>query len=91
MEQDKELNDAIEKGRGMGKVTLRRLQWDRAQAGSDTMLIWLGKQLLGQRDNTAVVMTGSDGGPIQSATATVAITDPIEAARAYQRIMGEDK
>src|SRR5580700_2692665 len=48
---DPAIEDAIEKGRGTGRATLRRLQWDKAQQGSDTMLIWLGKQVLGQRDN----------------------------------------
>ena len=41
---------AIDEARESGKATLRRLQWQRATAGSDTMCIWLGKQLLGQRD-----------------------------------------
>ena len=46
---DPAIEDAIEKGRETGRATFRRLQWDRAQQGSDTMLIWLGKQMLGQR------------------------------------------
>ena len=33
-----------------GKASLRRLQWRSAQEGSIPMQIWLGKQLLGQRD-----------------------------------------
>ena len=33
-----------------GRATLRRLQWQRANGGADTMLIWLGKQMLGQKD-----------------------------------------
>jgi hypothetical protein len=45
-----EIRDIIERGRAAGKATLRRLQWQRANNGSDTMLIWLGKQLLGQKD-----------------------------------------
>jgi hypothetical protein len=91
MKEDPELNAAIQKGRDMGRVTLRRFQWKRAEDGSDTMLIWLGKQLLGQRDNVTLAHAGADGtGPVQSVTATVPITDPIEAARAYQRIMAED-
>jgi len=41
----------IEKGRESGKMSLRRAQFKRAvDAGSDTMLIWLGKQYLGQRE-----------------------------------------
>jgi hypothetical protein len=55
------------------------------------MLIWLGKQMLGQRDNAAVAVavSGPKGGPVQSESVTVLPTDPIEAARVYQRIMGE--
>jgi hypothetical protein len=57
-----EIKAAITEGREQGKTTLRRLQWQRAQTGSDTMLIWLGKQVLGQKDKTEI--TGEDGGPI---------------------------
>lgn len=41
---------AIEKGRETGRMSLRGKQFERAMKGSDVMLIWLGKQLLGQRD-----------------------------------------
>jgi hypothetical protein len=40
----------IDKGRAKGKQTLRRIQWDAAQKGNVVMMIWLGKQLLGQSD-----------------------------------------
>lgn len=40
----------IEKGRDTGKMSLRRLQWEGAQKGNTALLIWLGKQLLGQKD-----------------------------------------
>lgn len=33
------------------KPTLRRLQWNAAESGNVSMLIWLGKQYLGQADN----------------------------------------
>lgn len=42
--------EAIEAGRLRGKSSLRRAQWAAAKEGNPTMLIWLGKQLLGQRD-----------------------------------------
>lgn len=35
---------------GKGKIALRMAQWERAHAGSDGMLVWLGKQWLGQMD-----------------------------------------
>jgi hypothetical protein len=54
MESDEALKAAMEKGRGSGRATLRRLQWQKASAGSDTMLIWLGKQMLGQKDHATV-------------------------------------
>jgi hypothetical protein len=34
----------------MCKASLRRIQWKLAEAGNATMCVWLGKQLLGQRD-----------------------------------------
>jgi len=34
--------------RGTGKISLRRKQWEVAMTGDKTMLIWLGKQYLGQ-------------------------------------------
>ena len=40
--------EAWETGLASGRASLRRRQWRK---NSDTMLIWLGKQLLGQRDN----------------------------------------
>jgi hypothetical protein len=50
---------AIRKGREVCKRRLRRWQLKRAKAGSDTMLIWLGKQMLKQTDkvNNDVTVT----------------------------------
>ena len=48
--RDKKLRDALDKGRARGRGSLRRAQWKGAQAGNPTMLIWMGKQYLGQRD-----------------------------------------
>lgn len=60
--------DFFENHSAEGKVSLRRLQWQSAQgargvAPSIAMQIWLGKQVLGQRDRNAV--TGDDGGPVK--------------------------
>ena len=41
----------ISKGKERGKSKLRRLQWESATKGNVTMQIWLGKQLLAQRDH----------------------------------------
>lgn len=53
---------AFEKGRADGKISLRRAQYQEALKGSPSMLIWLGKQLLGQKERFE--HTGSNGGPI---------------------------
>ncbi len=50
--RDKELVGSLEKGRKGGKMSLRRMQWKSAEGGNVTAQIWLGKQLLGQKDKT---------------------------------------
>lgn len=40
----------IKQGRDQGKMSLRRLQWEAAKKGNTAILIWLGKQYLGQKD-----------------------------------------
>ena len=47
------------KGMEEGRMSLRRLQWKKANEGNVTMLIWLGKQYLGQSDKQE--LTGKDG------------------------------
>lgn len=46
--------DIIKKGKDEGKTSLRRKQWQLAEGGDRVMLIWLGKQLLGQTDHQVV-------------------------------------
>ncbi len=41
---------AIDRGRAKGRISVRREQFKLLQKGNATMGIWLGKQLLGQRD-----------------------------------------
>ena len=43
-------------------------------------------------DKAEVAMTGANGGPVQTVSATVEISanDPIEAARVYQKLMSGD-
>ena len=42
------------KGQDEGKMSLRHMQWQKAKAGHPGMLIWLGKQYLGQADKQEV-------------------------------------
>ena len=43
--------DLMAEGKARGRVKLRRAQYEKALEGNPTMLIWLGKQMLGQTDN----------------------------------------
>ena len=40
----------IKKGREMGRISLRRAQFEKALSGNVVMQIWLGKQHLDQKD-----------------------------------------
>lgn len=55
--------DVIKKGKAKGRASLRRLQYESAQKGNTGMLVWLGKQLLNQRDQPeqAQVQVSVDG------------------------------
>lgn len=48
----------LRKGKEKGRTKLRRLQWQSAEKGNVAMLIWLGKQMLGQTDQIKQVVTG---------------------------------
>lgn len=69
---DRRFADVLAKGREDGKRKLRRIQWKLAERGNATMCIWLGKQLLGQKDRQEHEHTGKDGGPITVRWGTVA-------------------
>lgn len=43
-----------------GKVALRRAQFQSATKGNSSLLIWLGKQYLGQKDNPDDVNAGEN-------------------------------
>jgi len=81
MQDDPEFAAAVEMARGQGRATLRRYQWHRAANGSDTMLIWLGKNMLGQVDRQEI--TGADGGPM---TWVVRAPSPVESADEWLRL-----
>ena len=62
--ENEELRDIIDKGREEGKASLRRMQWKAALGGNTTMMIWLGKNTLGQTDKQQVEHSGKGGGPL---------------------------
>ena len=47
-------SDLIAKGRSETKQALRRAQLKNALEGNTTMQIWLGKNILGQKDGTSL-------------------------------------
>lgn len=49
----------MDRGYAKGRVSLRRRQMEAADRGNPAMLIWLGKQLLGQREQIDTMLTGS--------------------------------
>lgn len=46
----KTFSQVFKEKKGVGKVSLRRSQYQLALKGNASMLIWLGKQYLGQRE-----------------------------------------
>ena len=50
----KSYSQFMTKGKDEGKIRLRKLQWNAAEKGNVTMLIWLGKQVLGQAEKQEV-------------------------------------
>ena len=60
---DRRFDALIKSGKHQGRISLRRAQWKAALAGDRTMLVWLGKNELGQTDKHE--LGGTDGGPIR--------------------------
>lgn len=50
--------DYIAQKKEGGKASLRRNQWKLAESGNATMLIWLGKNILGQADKAEISGSG---------------------------------
>ena len=51
--------EVYEEKRSHGKESLRRKQWHAAENGNITMMIWLGKQWLGQTDTQKIEHSGA--------------------------------
>lgn len=50
---DRRFAEELKKGRANLKMSLRQWQLDAARNGNASLLIWLGKQMLEQRDETS--------------------------------------
>ena len=57
----KSYSEYLTKGRAEMKLRLRQLQWKSAEKLNAVMLIWLGKQILGQSD----IPIGEDSQPLE--------------------------
>lgn len=60
----KDFFEVYQEKKGTGKISLRRKQWQVALGGNITMLIWLGKQYLNQKDTNRTELAGVDGLPL---------------------------
>jgi hypothetical protein len=54
-----EFAEVMQRGRAKGRISVRRAQMKLLENGNGTMGVWLGKQMLGQRDAGAAAHTGS--------------------------------
>jgi hypothetical protein len=57
--------EAMSRGRARGRISIRRQQLKILESGNSAMAIWLGKQLLNQRDPSPTERNGPDGDPAQ--------------------------
>jgi hypothetical protein len=60
-----EFSEVMARGRAKGRISVRRAQMKLLESGNATMGVWLGKQLLGQRDVTPIELSGVDGKSLQ--------------------------
>jgi hypothetical protein len=63
--KDPEIAKVMKRGRAKGRISVRRAQMKLLEAGNGTMGVWLGKQLLGQRDVFPMEVSGPNGQPLQ--------------------------
>jgi hypothetical protein len=63
--KDREFAEAVAHGKAKGRVSVRRHQMKILEKGSAVMGIWLGKQLLDQRDVTPIELSGPNSGPVK--------------------------
>jgi hypothetical protein len=67
--------EVLKKARASLKTRLRQAQIKAAIGGNPAMLIWLGKQMLGQTDKQEIEHTGEGGGALK-VTVTHMVIDP---------------
>jgi hypothetical protein len=63
--REPDVAEAMARGKGKGRISIRRAQLKLLEQGNPAMAIWLGKVYLGQKDVTATELTGAQGKPVQ--------------------------
>ena len=82
------MRESFEDGAAQGRMSLRRAQLNIALKGNPTMLIWAGKQLLGQSDKQQLQHTGANGGPMEYRNLG---EDEVDARIAAHALAGQDQ
>lgn len=72
---DMTFKEIMDRGYAQGRISLRRRQFQIAEGGSAAMAIFLGKNLLGQRDQHSFEHTGAAGAPLISGDAVDSILE----------------
>jgi hypothetical protein len=57
--------EVMSRGKAKGRISVRRAQMKLLESGNSVMGVWLGKQLLGQRDLTPIELSGPNGQNLQ--------------------------
>lgn len=83
-------SEYYEQKRGRGKIALRRKQYDVAMNGNVAMLIWLGKQYLGQAERQAVDIT-TKGAPVSFVPDDLKNKSDEEIFNEYKKLVGEGR
>jgi hypothetical protein len=73
--KQRKFREVMERGKAKGRISVRRVQMKLMDQGNAAMAIWLGKQLLGQRDVTPIELTGhAEGSPAKIGPIQVVIS-----------------
>ena len=82
-------SEIIKTGRNKGKASLRRLQWATAEKGNAVMQIWLGKQLLDQKNSYTIEAQAGQNATLQPAPSKEVLFDIFREARSeYKQLHG---
>lgn len=64
-QKETSISEYIKEHQNGGKMSLRRAQWKAAEKGNVSMLIWLGKQWLGQTEKQEVSVSSQNDNTIK--------------------------